>query len=95
MPVRSKPTSVPPAPEPQNEEQVQAFLQRGGSAAAPADSADEGEQVVNLKIPKSLLRTIDGLVAARLVRTYRVQWLMEAIHEKIHREQQGIRSDIR
>ena len=89
MPIRPKPTVTPQPSPPPNEAAIQAFISKGGSVALSDETGSDSVQPVNLKIPKQVLNTIDELVAARPVKTYRVQWLLEAIHEKIQRERKG------
>ncbi len=77
--------AVKPKPNGKQNVDVNSLIQRGGSAP---DSNDlEGVQLVNLKIPKKVLRKIDELVSQREIEIPRTLWLMEAIHEKIKREQ--------
>ena len=82
MPVRPKPNG-------KKDVDVDSLIKRGGSAPAePSDS--EGVQPVNLKIPKKVLSKIDEIVSQREIEIPRTLWLMEAIHEKIKREQNSI-----
>ena len=60
------------------------FIQRGGTSAGEENG--KGTQVVNLKIPLPLLHRIDSAVASRELPIYRVQWILEAISEKLARE---------
>ncbi len=76
--------AVKPKPNGKQNVDVDSLIQRGGSTP---DSDDlEGVQLVNLKIPKKVLRKIDELVSQREIEIPRTLWLMEAIHEKIKRE---------
>jgi hypothetical protein len=77
--------TVKPKPNGKQNADVDSLIRRGGSAP---DSEDiEGVQLVNLKIPKKVLRKIDEIVSQREIEIPRTLWLMEAIHEKIKREQ--------
>ena len=64
--------------------EVERLIRKGGASAKPEAS---GSTAVLLKIPAATLEAVDELVARRKVRTYRSTWLMEAIVEKVEREQ--------
>jgi hypothetical protein len=78
MPVRAKPNG-------KKDVDVDALIRKGGSA--PESDESGGVQPVNLKIPRKVLKKIDELVSQREIEIPRTLWLMEAIHEKIKREQ--------
>jgi hypothetical protein len=44
---------------------------------------------VILRLPASMLRSIDQAVKSRPVRIPRHTWLLEAVHEKLSRENQA------
>lgn len=76
MPVRKKPTA------PAN---VHEFIH-----AAAADKAEtNGESIVpvKLRVPAQLLAQVDLLVGRRRPAPSRHQWLLEAIYEKLERDQ--------
>lgn len=77
--------AVKPKPNGKQNVDVDSLIRRGGSA--PDGDDLEGVQLVNLKIPKKVLRKVDELVSKREIEIPRTLWLMEAIHEKIKREQ--------
>ncbi|MGI0488570.1 hypothetical protein ACN4EK_24430 [Pantanalinema rosaneae CENA516] len=92
MPVVRKPKSV------------EEFIESGGSvsqvpvptpppAKAPA-SAKEEEKGLKLRLPVSLLEQVDAAVASRRPAPSRHQWILEAIYEKLDREQDNDQSDI-
>lgn len=69
---------------------VDELINRGGGIARPAEAGSEPSAkavLVNLRIPGDVLTRIDRAVAARRVRTPRHTWLMEAVLEKLEREE--------
>jgi hypothetical protein len=48
---------------------------------------NQGEKVVNLRIPADLLTEIDQSIKNRRPAPSRHQWLLEAVYEKLEREQ--------
>ena len=72
---------------------VDALISKGGSVAklgetASADDASTEKQVA-LRIPSPMLAGIDGIVKQRTVRIPRHTWILEAIAEKLERENAG------
>jgi hypothetical protein len=68
---------------------VEDLINRGGSAPARTEAADSDQVVpVILRLPASMLKSIDQLVKSRPVRIPRHTWLLEAVHEKLSRENQ-------
>jgi hypothetical protein len=72
---------------------VDALINKGGSVAklaepSSADDAATGKQVA-LRIPSPMLGDIDSLVKQRTVRIPRHTWILEAIAEKLERENAG------
>jgi hypothetical protein len=79
----------PPADDPAQEAAIQAVIQKGmGRPAASSEPDDPVRQVV-LFLPASLLAAVDTLVPKVRPRTSRRAWLVEAIREKVEREQAG------
>lgn len=76
MPVRKKPTA------PQN---VHEFIH----AAAAEKTQPDAEPVVpvKLRVPEQLLAQVDQAVSKRRPAPSRHQWLLEAIYEKLERDQ--------
>lgn len=67
---------------------AETLINKGGSVpAAQVVAADEEVMNVQLRVPKQLVTHIDRLRAARKIKIPRHTWLLEAIHEKIEREQ--------
>jgi hypothetical protein len=72
---------------------VDDFIEEGGSApatTAPVEKkparAEKAEQPVKLRVPAALLGQIDAAVAARRPSPSRHNWILEAIYEKLERE---------
>ena len=80
-------TRKPSAPRPNIED----LINRGGSSpqTVPAsEAASEAEAIaVIVRIPAKMLGDIDRSVKARKIRTPRHTWLLEAIVEKLAREE--------
>lgn len=82
----------PPAPAPAAAVDVEALINKGGSVATaapvPAAAADKPVPVV-LRLPSDVLERVDHLVEARAVKVPRHTWLMEAVIEKLAREEKA------
>ncbi|NJL70492.1 MAG: hypothetical protein HC888_02185 [Candidatus Competibacteraceae bacterium] len=76
MPVRKKPTA------PQN---VHEFIHAAGAEKPEADA--EPIVPVKLRVPEQLLAQVDQAVSKRRPAPSRHQWLLEAIYEKLERDQ--------
>lgn len=63
---------------------IDALINKGGSAVQSVDKDEE--QPVILRIPKSILKRVDGAVSARRVKTSRNTWIIEAILDKLEAE---------
>ena len=87
MAVTRRPKAIDPAATPSVD--VDALINRGGSVGgqAKADELSAKTFPVNLRIPGHVLERIDRAVEARKVRTPRHTWLMEAVLEKLDREE--------
>lgn len=72
---------------------VDALINKGGSVAvpdAPPPDKDEDEDkivAVLVRIPKSVLDTVDAQRKAKKVRVPRNTWILEAIVERTEREE--------
>jgi hypothetical protein len=83
MAITRKPATVRPAPP----VDVEDLINRGGSTPARAEVAETDQIVpVILRLPSSMLKSIDKAVRSRPVRIPRHTWLLEAVHEKLSRE---------
>jgi hypothetical protein len=72
----------------QDDPAFQHYLRKGGSAAKPQQETPKDVRFT-LHIPGSLCQELDQLRAARPLKISRHQWVLEAILEKIQREQGG------
>lgn len=89
MVVRRKPKPV----------SVEEFIQEGGAAPQVVESQTQAEtkeqpakdevQSVKLRVPTELLVQVDASVAKRRPAPSRHQWILEAIYEKLEREEVG------
>ena len=78
---------LPPSDAQAREAAIKAVITKGmARPEAPPEAADPVRQVV-LFLPASLLADVDALVHAVRPRTSRRAWLLEAIREKVEREQ--------
>jgi hypothetical protein len=76
MPIRKKPTA------PQS---VHEFIHAAGAEKAEADT--DPIVPVKLRVPEQLLAQVDQAVSKRRPAPSRHQWLLEAIYEKLERNQ--------
>jgi hypothetical protein len=91
MPITRKPK---PAPTP-TEREIEAVINKGGSVARTTEPTDEGQgqllSSVLLRIPVDMLARVDASVKRRLpVRISRVSWIIEALQERLEREERDI-----
>jgi hypothetical protein len=85
MAIRSKPTGTPIA----DERAVQAFIEKGGGAAPERQSAEKLKRH-QLRLPPSLIGRIDRMRDYRTVQPSRHDWFLEAILEKLERDEQAL-----
>jgi hypothetical protein len=78
-----------PSPLKSSRVDVEALINKGGSPPNAQTSAEhqDASSAVVLRIPNVLLEQIDASVKSRPIRTPRHTWLLEALHEKLSREQ--------
>lgn len=83
-----KPQSVPQSG--QAAVDVEALINRGGSAPQPTAEPEEPEEPerrpIMVHIPTGVLSDIERLRKTRRIKTSRTAWIMEAIVEKLDRE---------
>jgi hypothetical protein len=90
MPItrKPKPASMP------TEREIEAVINKGGSIARTTEPPDKGQgqlSSVLLRIPTDMLGRIDESVKRRRpVRISRVSWIIEALHERLEREDRDI-----
>jgi hypothetical protein len=70
---------------------VEALINKGGSAPPrdreASDAPNSGATApIVLRLPATLLAQVDSIIKARPVRIPRHTWLVEAVYEKIQRE---------
>ena len=87
MPVTRKPKAQSPA-LPLNIDPLE-LINRGGSAPVKSSKKEpyEGTVAVVLRVPTEMLDQVDGAVQARPLRIPRHTWILEAVLEKLSREQ--------
>lgn len=70
-----------------DQKEIHEFINKGGT---PPQSQPVEKEVTSLqlRIPSDLLARVDSLVKSRNVKTPRHYWLLEAIVEKVEREEQ-------
>ena len=82
MAISRKPKALPD----QEKVDVDALINKGGSIASEPRSPKAVSQV-QLRVPSDLLAQVDAAVQQRPIKTPRHTWFMEAIAEKLAREQ--------
>ena len=71
-----------PAPRPEAE--IAALIQKGGSV--PQGNPPKPTQYLQLRLDRELLSAIDAALHRRKVKIPRHTWILEALHEKLERE---------
>lgn len=84
MAVTRKP-QVRGATEQPSETAIRAFIERGGGV--PSDADDVRTKLVQLRLSPELIARIDAVRHVARVPTSRHHWLLEAIHEKLERQE--------
>lgn len=86
MPITRKPKVSSPAPLSKVDPMI--LIQRGGSTPSQATKKPyEGTTAVILRVPTEILGQVDQALESRPLRTPRHSWILEAIWEKLQREQ--------
>jgi hypothetical protein len=86
MPVTRKPQQKDVATGAPSETAIRAFIERGGSV--PGEEADEARtKLVQLRLSPQLIARIDRVRDAQRVPPSRHHWILEALHEKLEREE--------
>jgi hypothetical protein len=69
---------------------VDALINKGGTVAAKESGSDPATLIrLQLRLPPDMLARIDSLINKRLAKPSRHHWLLEAIEEKLKREEQA------
>jgi hypothetical protein len=82
----------PKASEKQTKEQsINALINKGGSV--PAESGENaekqsGDKSILIRVPAEVLTKIDEIVGAKKIKTPRHTWLLEAVFEKLEKDDQ-------
>ena len=85
--ITRKPKRVEDQSRKPTEAQIQKVITKGGSVPSNAASPSSETMTINIRPPVSLVEQIDQAVSRRVIKTSRHTWLMEAIIEKLQREQ--------
>jgi hypothetical protein len=85
MALRRNPTSFPATQV--DERRIDALIEKGGSVASPA--AGDKRSLVQLRLTQSVIGRIDAVRKRRTVAPPRHAWMLEAILEKLAREEES------
>ena len=66
---------------------VDELINRGGSPGGQAAETTDATTAVVLRIPAAMLEQIDAVVKAQPIKTPRHRWILEALYEKLAREE--------
>ena len=66
---------------------IEAVINRGGSSSASEEAAPNKERIFNLRAPDILVNKVDSLRKKRTGKISRNTWILEAIEDRIEREQ--------
>ncbi|HYQ92574.1 MAG TPA: hypothetical protein VES89_11005 [Candidatus Competibacteraceae bacterium] len=95
MTITKKPRASSTVPKPaMPEADIQALIAKGGSVAQAEERKplnDNKPQLVQLRLDRHVIDRIDAVLETRLVKTPRHTWLLEAVHEKLTREEENVR----
>jgi hypothetical protein len=86
MPVTRKPRPKEETTGQPSETAIQAFIGRGGSVTGEG-AGDVRTKLVQLRLSPELIARIDTVLGTRRVPPSRHHWILEAIHEKLEREE--------
>ncbi|MBE9046719.1 hypothetical protein IQ255_20285 [Pleurocapsales cyanobacterium LEGE 10410] len=89
MSISKKPKTTPSS---QSEAEVQALIEKGGSAARQEKKNNNKKQQkdivpISLRLPRSFSERIETVLEKRALKVPRHTWLLEAIVEKLEREE--------
>ena len=70
-----------------DEATIRAIIERGGSVAGENNATEVGRKLLQLRLPVALISRIDTALRSRTVPPSRHHWILEAIHEKLAREE--------
>jgi hypothetical protein len=87
MPVTRKPQQRDAVRTEPSETAIRAFIERGGSVPSEEGAGAARTKLVQLRLASELIARIDRVREAQRVPPSRHHWLLEAIHEKLEREE--------
>lgn len=87
MPVTRKPRQQEAPIKQPTETAIRAFIERGGSVPGEGAS-DVRTKLVQLRLSPELIARVDTVRGTRRVPPSRHHWILEAIHEKLEREEE-------
>ena len=70
-----------------DEATIRAVIERGGTVAGEGRTDEAVRKLLQLRLPITLIDRIDGVRRAHDVPPSRHHWILEAIHEKLGREE--------
>lgn len=73
------------------EQSINALINKGGSIAENREDGDlkqTGDKPILIRIPAEALKKIDKIVSAKKIKTPRHTWLLEAIFEKLEKDEE-------
>lgn len=88
MSISKKPKTI----SSQSEAKVQALIEKGGSAAQRSKKEKkQSKEVVpiSLRLPRKFSERIEAVLEKRALKIPRHTWLLEAVIEKLEREEEG------
>ena len=68
---------------------IEAVINRGGTSSDSREPSGEKERIFNLRVPESLVRQVDELRKRRPGKISRNTWILEAMEEKLERDEVG------
>jgi hypothetical protein len=83
----AKPEGVTAERAKPDEAAIRAIIERGGAVAGEGRTDDTGRKLLQLRLPTALIIRIDAALRTRDVPPSRHHWILEAIHEKLAREE--------
>ena len=98
MTITKKPRASSTVPKPaMPETDIQALIAKGGSVAQAEERKplhDNKPQFVQLRLDRHVVDRIDAVLETRQIKIPRHTWLLEAVHEKLTREEKNIRKKL-
>lgn len=74
-----------------SEADIQALIEKGGSIAKEGKKKSDNDngrpQLVQLRLEREVVHRIDEVLQSRLVKVPRHTWFLEAVYEKLSREE--------